>query len=251
MRKNIEIKTAFILAAGLGTRMRPLTFFRPKPLLSIFNKPLIAWHIDYLISKGITHILVNVHHLKNTLKSFLIYYFYQRADSKNCRLTILEEETILGTGGALAPAKNHVEEDNFFLINSDIIHQFELKTFAKFHLTRHPFATLIVRETLEQQLKQICVNSKNEIIKAGSFVFQNEVPVKTLCFTGVHIVSRKVFDFCHLNRFQCILKDIYLNAFQKGESILAKETFDYWIDIGNINHFEQVHRDILTGRVKL
>jgi len=231
-------KTAFILAAGFGTRLKPWTDYYPKPLMTIHNKPVIAWHIDNLLNQGITHIIINAHHLKYKLVSIASYYFYNHPKAQNARLTVIEEDDILGTGGALFNVKELIEEDNFFLINSDIIFKQDLKQLYQFHLNKNNLATMLLRETDNKQLKQVAINKQKEVISIGKEIFKSGEALNTLCFTGIHIISKSVFKYLNGKKFQCIIRDIYKRAAAHGESIGAFITDQYWLDMGSIGGFK-------------
>jgi len=231
-------KTAFILAAGFGTRLKPWTNYFPKPVMTIHNKPVIAWHIDNLLNQGITHIIINAYHLKYQLVSIASYYFYAHANSLNARLTIIEEKDILGTGGALFNIKELVEEDNFFLINSDIIFKQDLKNLYQFHLQQGNIATMLVRETSQKRLKQVAINKQQEVISIGDKIFKSGDAFSILCFTGIHVIQKKLFKYLNSNNFQCIIRDVYNKATSNGEIISAFITDQYWLDMGSIDGFK-------------
>ncbi len=110
----LTINTAMVFAAGLGTRMRPLTLTIPKPMVNIRNKPLIDYRIDYLIASGVKNIIVNTHYLHEQIEQHL-------AQRKDANIIISYEETLLDTAGGLAYARPHLGDAPIFVTNSDTI----------------------------------------------------------------------------------------------------------------------------------
>jgi NDP-sugar pyrophosphorylase family protein len=108
---------SMILAAGFGTRFRPLTYTLPKPMVPLLNKPLIAWAADSLLSAGVHDVIVNLHHLPAPLEAYLTAGYSGRV-----RFHFSFEEEILGTGGGVRRVRPQLEsEEDFFLVNGDTV----------------------------------------------------------------------------------------------------------------------------------
>ena len=113
------VKKAIVLAAGFGTRLRPLTLSRPKPLLPVMGEPMLARMLDMLVSWGVEEIAVNAHYLADQVEAFVREY--QGDGGKGVRITVSREDEILGTGGVLRPLKDWIGGDPFWLVNGDIV----------------------------------------------------------------------------------------------------------------------------------
>src|SRR3989338_7257764 len=113
------IMRAMILAAGLGTRMRPLTTHIPKPMVPVLGKPLIGHVLEVLKKAGIREVIVNLHHLPLSLKKYL-------RSQKNFKISFSLEPKILGTGGGILKAKSFFQNQRFVVINSDILIDIDL-----------------------------------------------------------------------------------------------------------------------------
>lgn len=211
--------------------------------------PLVIRQMEGLMQLGIRHFFLNGHHLQYRLRSVVEYYFYARKNLRDITFTFLEEEPILGTGGALYQARDMIQEEHFFLINSDILHDIDLVPPACFHLDRKPLATLIVKRTNDPDWKKVAVNSKGEIMVLGSAVLKEESAPLQFGFTGIHILNQRIFDYCTEKKYQCINRDIYPAACSRGETILAFETDRYWIDVGDLTGYSQAHKDILIKKI--
>ena len=113
------VRKAIVLAAGFGTRLRPLTLARPKPLLPVMGEPMLARILDMLVSWGVEEIAVNAHYLADQIEDFVKEY--QGDGDKGVKITVSRENEILGTGGVLRPLKEWIGDEPFWLVNGDIV----------------------------------------------------------------------------------------------------------------------------------
>lgn len=113
------VRKAIVLAAGFGTRLRPLTLSRPKPLLPVMGEPMLARILDMLVSWGVEDITVNAHYLADQIEDFVKEY--QGDAAKGVKISVSREDEILGTGGVLRPLKAWIGDEPFWLVNGDIV----------------------------------------------------------------------------------------------------------------------------------
>ena len=119
----MAVRKAIVLAAGFGTRLRPLTLSRPKPLLPVMGEPMLGRILDMLVSWGVEEIKVNAHYLADQVEAFVKEYQGEAAQpaAKGVSITVSREEAIMGTGGVLRPLKDWIADDPFWLVNGDIV----------------------------------------------------------------------------------------------------------------------------------
>lgn len=117
----MAVRKAVVLAAGFGTRLRPLTLSRPKPLLPVMGEPMLGRILDMLVSWGVEEIKVNAHYLADQVEEFVREYQGDAADARGVSVSVVREEAILGTGGVLRPLKAWIGDDPFWLVNGDIV----------------------------------------------------------------------------------------------------------------------------------
>ena len=117
----MAVRKAIVLAAGLGTRLRPLTVSRPKPLLPVRGEPMLARILDMLVSWGVEEIQVNAHYLADQVAAFVADYQGGETEAKGVKVSVSREEAILGTGGVLRPLQDWIGNDPFWLVNGDIV----------------------------------------------------------------------------------------------------------------------------------
>ena len=113
------VRKAIVLAAGFGTRLRPLTLSRPKPILPVMGEPMLARILDMLVSWGVEDITVNAHYLADQIEDFVKEY--QGDAAKGVKISVSREDEILGTGGVLRPLKSWIGDEPFWLVNGDIV----------------------------------------------------------------------------------------------------------------------------------
>ena len=180
----MKIKYGMILAAGLGKRMRPLTFKTPKPLLEINNSTLLERAVNLLISHGVNEISINVHYLPDQIKSFI-----NRKKFK-VKITISNEENLLlDTGGGVLKGTQNFGENPFFVINPDTVwsnhYLAELKNLEVIYFKDHKPTLLLVN-------KKLSIDTSFK----GDFNLNNEKISKDrenqFIFTGLQIINRSV-----------------------------------------------------------
>ena len=207
---------ALILAAGFGTRLLPYTKKVPKPLFTLISKPVIEYIIQKLIDNGCDQILINTHHLHVQIKAFI------KRKKYNTDIQTIYEPVILDTGGAIANVKAFMKDSPFFVINSDIIFNIDLKKVYEFHKKSDCLATLVLHD--HYKFNKVKIDAQGYI--------QNFASKKNgLAFTGIQVLSSRIYDyfpdkknFSSIAVYQNLCKERQVNAF------VEKETF--WSDIG-------------------
>ena len=137
-----EITQAFVLAAGRGRRLRPLTDDLPKPLIPIFQKPLITFALDQLISAGVNKFVINTHRYPELFRDF-----FCRSDYAGCPVTLIHEPELLETGGGIKNAERDLSSQHFLTYSGDILTDVNLQPLIDEHFRRGNDVTLALRET--------------------------------------------------------------------------------------------------------
>ena len=186
-----------IFAAGLGTRLKPLTDHMPKALVPVAGKPMLEHVIGKLKASGFDEIVINVHHFADQIIDFL-----KEKDNFGIRIWISDEsEELLDTGGGIKKAAPHFDEP-FLVHNADILSNIDLKAMYNYHLTSSNDATLLVspRKTVRYLLfdegnrLQGWVNKDTLQTKPEGFVYHPEVQ-KEYAFGGIHVISPTLFKY--------------------------------------------------------
>lgn len=222
-----------IFAAGIGSRLKPLTDSVPKALVKIGDKTLLELVIQKFIQNGINEIIINTHHFARQIEDFL-----ENRNYFNTRITLSHEPVLLDTGGGLKKAAHFFDDGRPFIVhNVDILSDVDLNLLIKTHTTHNPLATIAVsrRETsryflFDRELRlQGWRNEKNgqEIV----FV-EDKLNLQKLAFSGIHCISPEFFKFFpDTEKFSII--DTYLQAIKKGGAIQGWiPPNKFWIDVG-------------------
>lgn len=220
-----------IFAAGLGTRLRPITNDRPKAMVAINGMPLLEIAIRRLKWFGIEDIVINIHHFGQQILDFLAsrHYF-------DCQITISDERNLLlDTGGGLKKAAPYLGSDSFVLYNVDILNDLDLDAMITAHQQTKALATLAVRQ--RSSSRYFLFDENNRLsgwrnAKTGARIDCRDVKnAQDWAFSGIHIVNPRLMDFMPEASVFSII-DVYLQAGQT-ESIMAyPHDNSLWLDVG-------------------
>jgi len=223
---------AIILSAGLGTRLKSLTEKRPKALMPIVNRPVIARNIDYLKAHGFKDIGVNAHHHYRQIVDYL-----NKDVSFGVDLDVRVEKEILGTGGAIKNFSDFYGEEPFIVINVDILSDINLSTAYKYHLDSGNIATMVLHDY--EPFNQIMVNN-NSVID----IARQKGPGR-FAFTGIHIMDPEILSYIPGSGYSDII-DCYNTLISSGATIGAYIAENhYWRDIGTPESYISANRELL------
>jgi NDP-sugar pyrophosphorylase family protein len=237
---------AMILAAGLGTRLRPLTNTIPKPLLPVGGTPLIVWNLLLLKRHGFRQVVINLHHLGPMIEQVL------GSGSKfGMRITYSHEPVILGTGGGIKQAEPHFSGEPVLILNGDTLVELDLEALCDFHHTRGAAATLVLREDSEAaRWGLVEVGDKGQILRITGKGLMDFVPATLRMFAGIHILHPQLLREVPKGVASSII-DPYVRAIEQGEPVLGYDLQGYWSDIGTAERYAQAERDVQAGLIRL
>ncbi len=189
------IKKALIFAAGKGTRLKPFTDSHPKALALVNDVPLLERNIKYLQNFGVTEFVINVHHFGEQIVEFL-----EKNNHFGAKIDVSDEkDELLETGGGLLFAQKYLEnEENFLIMNADILTDLNIHELVKFHETHLPLATLAVSD--RNSSRKLFFNSEM-VLKGWMNKNSGETKMaefnnnfKELAFSGIHCINSSIFD---------------------------------------------------------
>ena len=230
---------AMILAAGLGTRLEPLNRVRPKSLFPVVNRPLLGVIIEQLKGLGVNEIIINVHHLAEKVEDFV------HNERWGLKVEVRFEPEILGTGGGIKNCSDFFQDVPFFLVvNSDIYHTFDLRPPLNYHIKANNLATLVLYDN--PFFNQVGVDRAGRIVSIrGEEVQRSYSPPSIMTFTGIHIISAELLGYLPPSGYFDIVQ-LYVDLARRGEGISGyKLEGGYWRDIGRIEDYWALHRDLL------
>jgi len=240
---------AMILAAGLGTRLRPLTDHRPKALVEVAGRTMLEITLSRLRGFGIRDVIINVHHFPGMILDYL-----KAHDNFGMRIEVSREKILLDTGGGLKKASYFFLEDSsgmeapFVLHNVDVISTIDLQRMVQFHTENQALATLAVQDRktsryllFDDQLQLRGRHSGNDHTNEFARPLQE---VRPLAFSGIHVISPRIFTKMTEEGVFSIITS-YLRLAASSEKILAFRADDYyWRDLGRPDDLLQVAEDV-------
>ncbi len=236
---------AFIMAAGVGTRLRPLTYNIPKPMIPIVNKPPLEHTLELLANQGIREVVINLHHQGKMIKRY-----FGKGSKWGIKITYSEEEELMGTAGGVKKAESFFD-DTFLVMSGDGLTDINLKKAIDFHYKKKALATMVLKQIdVRFEYGVVMVDKTGKIKKflekpSWSSVSANAVN------TGIYIFEPMIFKYIPKNRFYDFGHDLWPLLLKKKERIYAYETKEYWCDIGNLSEYRKAQSDVLSGKVKI
>jgi len=236
-----------VLAAGLGTRLRPLTETLPKPLLPVAGRPLLEWNLLLLKRHGITEVIINLHHLGEQIVRAL-----GDGARLGLRLAYSHEPTLQGTGGGIKQAAPFLKDGPFLVLNGDTLSECDLTALIATHRASGAVATLAVRDDPEAATwGPVTLDAQGRILQInGSPPLPEPRSALPICmFAGIHVMEQSVLDAMPSGPGSII--DVYGHLLRQGRTLHAYRMSGYWSDIGDPKRYAQAQWDVAEGRLRL
>jgi NDP-sugar pyrophosphorylase family protein len=230
---------AMILAAGYGTRLRPVTYTLPKPIVPLAGRPLIGWAVEALLGAGISDFIVNLHHLPEPIERYLRDHYAGRANFE-----FSFEPEILGTGGGVRKVQTLLENDpEFFLVNGDTI---QFPPYDALRAARgNALAALTLRHPPEGDRFTPVYFDDGTITGFGTGTGE------ALMFSGTHLISNRIFGYLPDKDFSGIVDEVYQPLIDSGRERIAGVIDDgLWFDIGTPQRYIKASRTLLDRMVR-
>ena len=235
-----------ILAAGLGTRLRPLTNTIPKPLLPIAGTPLIVWNLLLLKRHGFHQVVINLHYLGPMIEQAL-----GDGSKFGMRIIYSHEPIILGTGGGIKKAEPYFSGEPVLILNADTLVELDLEALRDFHRSRGAAATLALREDQDaERWGLVEVGEQDRILRITGRGVREATTIAQRMFAGIHILHPRLLQQVPKGVVSSII-DPYVAAIERGEPVLGYDLHGYWSDIGTAERYTQAEHDARSGRIRL
>jgi len=203
---------AMILAAGLGTRLRPLTDTTPKPLLPVAGTPMIVWNLLLLKRHGIRDVVINLHHLGTMISQAL-----GDGGAFGMRIVYSHEPVILGTGGGIKQAEPHFNGEPVLILNGDTLFELDLGALMRFHREQQAAATLVLRKDPEAaRWGLVEVTDRAEVVRITGRGLSEPTATAARMFAGIHILHPRLLKYLPAGE-ECSIIDAYVQGIQEGE----------------------------------
>lgn len=229
-----------VLAAGLGTRLRPLTYEINKPMVPVLDRPVMAHIVDLLDRHGFDETIANLHHFPQTIRD----YFGER-------LTYRIEQELLGTAGGVRGCAEFFGEEAFLVISGDALTDIDLGAFAARHREAGGVATLAVKKVADTREYGVVLHDR-----AGRITGFQEKPepreaLSDLGNCGIYIFEPRIFDYFPDRPFVDWAQDVFPALLANDVPFHIHEVRDYWNDVGSLAELRQGTFDALRGELRL
>lgn len=236
---------AVVMAGGEGTRLRPLTINRPKPMVTLVDRPVIHHIIELLKIHGITDIVITVQYLANIIQDY-----YGDGSSYGVKITYSLEEIPLGTAGSVKNAE-HLLQEPFLVISGDALTDFNLSHIIDYHLNTKAMATItLTRVPNPLDFGVIITDEQGNVRQFLEKPSWGEVFSDTVN-TGIYVLNPEVFAYIEKNKFADWSKDIFPRMLAEQEKLMGYVAEGYWTDVGTIEEYMRANGDYLAGKVNL
>jgi len=234
---------AVVMAGGEGSRLRPLTIRRPKPMVPIAGKPVME-HILHLLKRhGITEVIVTVQYLASSIEDY-----FGNGSQFGMRITYSREDVPLGTAGSVKNAEDQLTEP-FLVISGDALTDYNLTDIIRYHHEKKALATLTlahVPNPLEYGV--IITNEEGHITQFLEKPSWGEVFSDTIN-TGIYVLDPQIFAYFEKNKQYDFSQELFPLMLNKGDPIYGYIANGYWCDVGNLPEYMRANADVLQGRV--
>lgn len=229
-----------VLAAGLGTRLRPLTFELPKPMVPMLDRPVLAHIVDLLHRHGIDRIVANLHYFPDTIRGYF-----------GDELTYIEEAELLGTAGGVRNAREFFGDSPFLVISGDALTDLDVPAVVERHRQHGGIATLCVTKVEQTSEYGVVLHDSEGRITGFQEKPHPDEALSDLANCGIYVFSPEIFDYFPPEAFVDFAHDVFPRLLENDVPFFIHELDGYWNDVGSLDELRNGTFDALSGRLKL
>lgn len=234
------------MAGGEGSRLRPLTSSRPKPLVPVANKPVMHHIVDLLRRHDITHVVATLHYLADEIENYF-------GDGSEFGVTMeyVVEDTPMGTAGAVKLAQNRLQAERFVIVSGDALTDIDLTDLIAAHVRNGAMATIALQRVPNPlEFGVVVTDDDGRVTRFLEKPSWGEIFSDTIN-TGIYVLEPAVFEYMEAGKNYDFSKDIFPAMLRDGRPLYGHVTGGYWSDIGNLQQYLQANYDALRGAVHL
>jgi mannose-1-phosphate guanylyltransferase/phosphomannomutase len=234
------------MAAGLGTRLRPLTYSIPKPLVPIVNTPVIGHLINNLKKYNMKDVVVNLHYQPELIKEYL------ENNNKKWRMNIIYsfEKKLYGTAGGVK-LKEDLFDKNFVVTSGDGLSSINFEKLVEYHKKKKAIATIALKPVdLKLEYGVVCVDNRNKITDFLEKPSLNKI-FSNFVNTGIYVFEPVIFKYIPKNRFYDFGTQLLPKLVKFSLPVYGYIMDEYWCDVGNLSEYKKAHYDCLDGKIKV
>jgi mannose-1-phosphate guanylyltransferase/mannose-1-phosphate guanylyltransferase/phosphomannomutase len=237
---------AMVLAAGVGSRLDPLTATLPKPLVPVVNKPVMEHIVSLLRKHDFTDICANLHYLPQNITEY-----FGDGSKFGVNLTFEMEAQLSGDAGGVRACRKFLQTGTFIVIMGDLITDADLGSLVQQHREKKALASIAVKKMDDVTRFGVVVRDKNDFITGFQEKPKQEDALSDLISTGIYILEPEVFNFIPETGDYGFGRQLFPSLVERGERVLGLEIETYWSDVGTIDQYRESNLHALSGLVKL
>jgi mannose-1-phosphate guanylyltransferase len=240
-----DIIRTIMMAGGKGTRLRPLTLVRPKPMIPLVNKPIIEYTVDRLKKFGFNDIIMTLNYMSTNIKKY-----FKDGSEFDMDIRYSVEKWPLGTGGSVKKAEKYID-DTFMVVSGDVLTDVNFKDVVRFHKEKGAIATMVLTEVEDPTHFGIAVMDKDDKVTEYLEKPSPEEAFSNVANTGIYIFEPEIFDFFEgKDKEVDFSKDIFPEVIKQDAGIYGYVFNGYWNDIGRPETYLEATYDILDQKMK-
>ena len=229
-----------VLAAGLGTRLRPLTYEIPKPMVPVLDRPVMAHIVDLLDRHGIDEVIANLHYFPETIRDYF-----------GDRLLYRFEQELLGTAGGVRNCADFLGDDSFLVISGDALTDIDLRAFAQRHREAGGIATLAVKRVADTREYGVVLSDRDGRVSGFQEKPEPAEALSDLGNCGIYMFEPEIFDYFPAAPFADWARDVFPALLDADVPFYVHELDEYWNDVGSLDELRQGTFDALNGQLHL
>jgi mannose-1-phosphate guanylyltransferase len=231
---------AMVLAAGLGTRLRPLTYEITKPMVPVLDRPVMAHIVDLLDRHGFDEVVANLHYFPESIKDYF-----------GGRLSYRVEQELLGTAGGVRACADFFGSETFVVISGDALTDIDLGAFAARHREAGGIATLAVKKVTDTREYGVVLHDRDGRITGFQEKPNPAEALSDLGNCGIYIFEPEIFDYFPERPFVDWAQDVFPTLLENDVPFHMHEVSEYWNDVGSLSELRRGTFDALRGELRL
>lgn len=236
--------TAVVLAAGVGSRLDPLTQQLPKPLVPFVNRPVMEHILSLLKRHGITRSVSNLHHLPEKVRRH-----FGKGTAFGIDMSFVDEPELSGDAGGVRACREYITDDTFLVVMGDLITDLDVSYVLNQHREKGAIATIALKQVEDVERFGVAVLDQSGFINAFQEKPRRADALSRLASTGIYVFDREIFDHLPKNGPIGFGRNLFPYLIEKGLPLLGVEVWGYWSDVGTIAQYRSSTLDALEGLV--
>jgi mannose-1-phosphate guanylyltransferase len=231
---------AMVLAAGLGTRLRPLTYEISKPMVPVLDRPVMEHILDLLDRHGFEEVIANLHYFPQTIRDYF-----------GDRIAYSEEPELLGTAGGVRECASFFGDEAFLVISGDALTDIDLAALVARHRRAGGIATLAVKQVPDTREYGVVLHDRDGRVTGFQEKPERDEALSELGNCGIYVFEPQIFDYFPQRPFADWAQDVFPALLDNDVPFHVHEVRDYWNDVGSLGELRQGTFDALAGELRL